>query len=200
MKYKLLILLFTLSSCSLVLRVAFGVKQPKPHSAEYIEKYIKKYGLNHFEHYSITEKGFFDFFNITESHGMKSSINQVIIFNKNGNLILPKDTIKCSGKIDKFMMSFKDTNVNKVLDSVGFVDVFGDSISSFSGSTYLKIEDDKPLFVLTWASYAGKLNKTNTKVWADSIQKMVEQEDINAIFLNFDFRKSWKMDLFTVDK
>ncbi len=44
-------------------------------------------------------------------------------------------------------------------------------------------------------SYAGKLNKTNTKIWVDSIINLTKTLDIDALFLNLDIQKDWNINL-----
>lgn len=195
MKYKLLLLIFSLSSCGLVARVAFGIKKPKPRSAEYIQNYVEKYELNHFEHYSISDKGFLDFFENAERLNIRNSVNQVIIFNENGKLIQPSDSITCTSDISDFIINYDDHNKNLVYDSIELKDVFGDSITSLhEKENYYSQINGKPLFVITWASFAGKLNKNFTKPWADSIKNIIQINEAEAIFLSFDFRENWDLE------
>ncbi len=192
MKYKLLILVFLLTNCSVVARVAFGIKKPKARSADYIQKHADKYQLNHFKHYSISDKGFMDFFEQPERLPVKNSVNSVIIFNEKGKLILPKDSIDCTSDISNYISHYNKSDYNIVFDTIEFRDVFGSSISSLHGNTSdFSQTNGKSLFVITWASFTGKLNKNFTKPWADSIKNIINLNNADAIFLSFDFRENW---------
>lgn len=194
MKSKLIIILFALSSCTAVAKIIYGAKNPKPRSSDYIQKYANRYQLNHFKQYSISETGFINFFEISKELSIRNSINHVIIFNREGQLIQPYDTISCSSDINNFIQSYNDSDKNRINDTINFSDVFGDSITNLENKNlYYSPQDNKPLIVLTWASFVGRLNKINTKVWADSVQKIVKSGDVNAIFLNFDIRENWDL-------
>jgi len=193
MKKPVLILsiFFFFSSCFTVLKVVYGVKKPKPRTKEYIQKKANQFGLNQFEHYQLTRLGFINYFKSLKTYNLSSSVNNLYIFNDKGQLLLPKDSITCSGQISNRFDNFK-TNSTTV-DSIYFKTIFGDTISTFK-DTLSKYEINKNFtFVLTWASYAGKLNKTNTKNWADSLKTIVNEQDIDAIFLNLDNQKSWDL-------
>ncbi|MGB1041430.1 MAG: hypothetical protein ACPGVD_11195, partial [Flavobacteriales bacterium] len=121
-----------------------------------------------------------------------NSINSVYIFNKNGKLILPKDTIDCTNDISDYISHYNESNYITVYDTIEFSDVFGDSILSLHGNVNdFSQTNGKPLFVITWASFAGKLNKNFTKPWADSIKNIIHDNNADAIFLSFDFRENW---------
>ena len=57
------------------------LKQPKKINKEVVEKSIKKYGLNDYENYAISDSGFLKLISLS------SSVNTFIIFDKNKKLV-----------------------------------------------------------------------------------------------------------------
>ena len=190
---KYYILFFTLlfvSGCTTVLKLAYGIKKPKPRSISYIKKRIIKYELLSLPHYAIGEKGFYNLFNKLSPLN-NTSVNQVIIFNKQGFLMLPKDTINCSGETINSISNYQDY---LVIDSIEFKDLFCDSIVKLDGSgKYFSYPKGKYLFVFTWASYVGKLNEELTQNWVKSIDRLLVSDSIKGIYLNLDVQNNWKL-------
>jgi hypothetical protein len=62
--FVILIVYLTLTGCMPIFTVFFGISKPKEVSTKKIEKKINQYGLDYFNHYYITEEGFFSYFNI----------------------------------------------------------------------------------------------------------------------------------------
>ena len=185
--------LFLLSSCTPIAFLMYGVKNPKPVSHKYISKAIDKYQLSHFTNFTFDSKSdFISFFKQLKEFGLETSVNQVLIFNSQGFYYLPIDTSYCSGKVLDFVNHYKENSI--LVDTVSFNPLFMNSFRSIEDKKkyhFLK-DSKKDLLVLTWASYAGRLNKINTKKWADSISKQVQENKIDAIFLNLDLQKDWE--------
>ncbi len=177
-------------------KLIFGIKTPKPRSVSYIQNYSEKHGLNHFPHYSISYEGFLNFFSNGEQLKVQPSINQVVVFNEKSQLISLRDSVTCSNDYMDLITEYKNREVTQINPNIYFSDVFCDSVSALSGELRSFEQDENgPLFVLTWASFVGRLNKSNTKVWADSIAGILANSNGQAIFLNLDLKEGWEIDL-----
>ena len=183
-----------MSSCTPIAFIIYGVKKPRPVSEKKIHKAIDKYELTHFNHYTFeSQSDFVHFFQKTNNIGIGTSINQVLIFNKQGFLYLPKDTTRCSSNIIDFINHYEDRSV--ISDTVQFSTIFKNSFRQLGRNKekfFFPTMDNGDLLVFTWASFVGRLNSENTKYWADSILNKVQKKEIDAIFLNLDIQRSWK--------
>jgi hypothetical protein len=95
----------------------------------------------------------------------------------------------------KLISDYQNSIVFK--DSILFEEMFGDSVSLINEpNTFISLNESYT-FVLTWASFAGKLNSINTKKWADSITCLIKKnKDVEAVFVNLDLQKQWDFNTF----
>lgn len=194
--FILFFLILMLSSCTLVAKLIYGVKTPKPRSVSYVLNHAEKLKLNHFTHYTMSYEGFLNLFSNSENLGVQSSINQAILFNEFGQLITLRDSLTCSSQYQDLIQGFRNSEITEVNSAVYFSDIFCDSLSVLGKKRILfDPSGNKPLFVLTWASFVGRLNESTTKIWADSISNIVAEGKAEAIFLNLDLKEGWKIDV-----
>ena len=195
-KVGLFIFIAALSSCTVAVKLIFGVKTPKPRSISYAQSHAEKFDLNHFSHYTISYEGFLNLFSNSEKLGIQSSINQTLLFNELGQLITLKDSVTCSNQYQDLIQGYMNSEITELKSSVYFSDIFCDSLSVLGEKGILfEPSRSKPLFVLTWSSFVGKLNQSTTKIWADSIANIVAEGKAEAIFLNLDLKEGWEIDV-----
>lgn len=190
MKYLLVLLIIVLSGCMPLASLIFGIKKPKYHTQEYIVKNAEKRALDQLDHYyfpSVT--GLVNHFEVIDKAGLRNSINQVFVFNKEGHLYTPKDSIDCSSDYKSFIGNYPTGG--EFSSEVTFNQLFGDSLVT-SKPQRKSLDLNSELFVVTWASYAGRLNETNSKIWAEEIREKIEGQNIKAIFVNMDFHEDWE--------
>lgn len=193
MKYKkrfvvvFLILSSLLSSgCARVIMSFMGMSTPHAISETKLEHKKKKYKLNEFTHCNVTEDGFW---NCMLSIG---DINSVQVF-KDGKLIVPKaDNKSCSAVIGKFIDFIQDTTTYEVVDSVKLSDYFNSKyIADYEN---VKFSDSSRYAILVyWASYAGFLNRQNTKkTYASSICGLLDRGfEAEVRYVNCDVKEGW---------
>ncbi len=192
MKKRLLIAIILLisvllsSGCAPVLMLFMGMSTPHAISEQKLDHKKKKYKLNEFPHCNVTEDGFW---NCMLSIG---DINSVQVF-KDGKLIVPKaDNKTCSAVVEKFIDFIQDSTTYEIVDSVKLADYFNPKYIAdyenvmFSDSTRYAI-------LVYWASYAGFLNRQNTKKeYASSISRMLESGfDAEVRYVNCDVKDGW---------
>ena len=104
--------------------------------------------------------------------------------------MIPNNSINCTSEVANSILSYQDFSV---VDSIQFKDLFCDSIPSFYDRTkFFSMPKEKHLFVLTWASYTGKLNKKLTRNWAETINTIAASDSIVGIYVNLDMQKKNK--------
>lgn len=193
MKYKkrfvvvFLILSSLLSSgCAQVLMSFMGMSTPHAISDTKLEHKKKKYKLNEFTHCSVTEDGFWNsFFSIGD-------INSVQVF-KDGKLIVPKaDNKSCSAVVEKFIDFIQDSTTYEVVDSVKLSDYFNPKyIADYESVKFL--DSARYVILVYWASYAGFLNRQNTKkTYASSICGLLDSGfEAEVRYVNCDVKEGW---------
>lgn len=192
MKKRLLIAIILLisvlfsSGCAQVLMSFMGMSTPHAISETKLEHKKKKYKLNEFTHCSVTEDGFW---NCMLSIG---DINSVQVF-KDGKLIVPKaDNKSCSAVVEKFIDFIQDSTTYEVVDSLKLSDYFNPKyIADYEN---VKFADSTQYAILVyWASYAGFLNRQNTKkIYASSICGLLNSGfKAEARYVNCDVKEGW---------
>ena len=192
MKKRLLIAIILLisvllsSGCAQVLMSFMGMSTPHAISDTKLEHKKKKYKLNEFTHCSVTEDGFWNsFFSIGD-------INSVQVF-KDGKLIVPKaDNKSCSAVVEKFIDFIQDSTTYEVVDSVKLSDYFNPKYIADYES--VKFSDSARYAILVyWASYAGFLNRQNTKkTYASSICGLLDRGfEAEVRYVNCDVKEGW---------
>ena len=190
----LLISVLLSSGCAPVLMLFMGMSNPHAISDTKLEHKKKKYKLNEFTHCSVTEDGFWNFL-------LKiGDINSVQVF-KDGKQIVPKaDNKSCSAVVGKFIDFIQDTTTYEVVDSVKLTDYFNPKYIADYES--VKFSDSSRYAILVyWASYAGFLNRQNTKKeYASSISRLLESGFAAEVrYVNCDVKYGWSFKKLTRD-
>ncbi|MBQ2351451.1 MAG: hypothetical protein II394_04490 [Bacteroidales bacterium] len=195
MKKRLLIAIILLisvllsSGCAPVLMLFMGMSTPHAISEQKLEHKKKKYKLNEFPHCNVTEDGFW---NCMLSIG---DINSVQVF-KDGKLIVPKvsdgEKGSCPAVVGRFIDFLLDSTTYEIIDSVKLTDYFNPKyIADYEN---VKLSDSSRYAILVyWASYAGFLNRQNTKKeYASSISRLLESGfDAEVRYVNCDVKEGW---------
>lgn len=190
MKYVLLSLILFFSSCMPIVKVIYGIKKPSYLSQEKIQKSADKYELDHFDHYSFSSvTSYISYIQKAKELGLKNSINVILAFNDEGQYYQINDTIDCSSDYLGYVNGFPDEG--SFTDKITFSQLFGDSLIS-NTAVDNPAELNSKFFVVTWASFVGKLNENSSKQWADSVMHKIKESDMKAIFINLDFHDEWE--------
>ena len=101
MKFRLVILysfiLFTMSSCKLLVRIITGVRQPKIESSASVISFVKKNGINSDQIFYIDSAASWKFW---ELHQMENILD-VRIYDSKGRLLKYLPQAQCSGTVAK---------------------------------------------------------------------------------------------------
>ena len=172
--------------CTPIIKLAYGFKQPKKINKEVVEKSIKKYGLNDYENYAISDSGFLKLISLS------SSVNTFIIFDKNKKLVLQKDSFYCSSDSSTFIDYFNDSSRTILSNKITFQEL-GHFFRSLNGEkVHIELTNNDYYIILTWANFAGKMNKKYTVEWAKKLKQRTDLK-IDIKYLNIDPREFWDM-------
>ena len=196
-KYFIILLLFssTLTGCKYIATVFYGISTPREVTYKKIEKKKNKYCLHYFDHYNITEKGFYSYFDVLSKNNFSTSITRFLIF-KDGKLLQPVVEKVCPAEDRKFISNLQDSASYICMDSVflsGFVN--NDNFYDFNSEEFQQKNKDKDFtIILYWATFAGKFNKIITADLAQTIKDCIENKGLNAyvFYVNLDVKEDWK--------
>ena len=192
--FIILIVALILTGCMPVLTVFFGISKPKEVTTKKIEKKIYKYGLDYFNHYYITEEGFFSYFDILNKNNLSTSVTRVLIF-KEGKLLQPNIIKGCSSQRDGFIRNLQDSTSYISIDTVLLSDfVNSTNLSNFDTNEFEQENAGKEFTImLYWATFSGVFNKNITAQLAQTTKDCVENKDLNAhvFYINLDVKEGW---------
>lgn len=189
-KLTTLLLCILLSSCFPIMRVAYGIKKPKPKSKAEIIKATVDIGLDTTSAYALSPYGMYLYKNQFKKEDSSLSVNQFHIIDKNQKLLLPEEQPDCPSDITNFIDDFiqGDSIVSSETPlafinhekAIGSVFRSNPDISSY-------FEDYDYIAFVTWASFAGRLNKESSFVWIDKLNQ-IENKKVKVISLNLDLK------------
>ena len=165
---KNLIIIILISSlmtqCTSIIKVVYGFKNPKIIGLTRVNKSIAKHHLKYFEHYAITSQGFYDYFK------RNTSVNNLMIFNKEGQMISPKKLSICSGSKIDFIDQFTDTSQTITIDTINISTLLLEFRTLQGERFHFDNAGAEYTILLTWATFAGKLNDELTRSWAEKLK------------------------------
>jgi hypothetical protein len=185
-------LLLTLTGCKPIIMAFYGISPPKEISNKKIEKKKKKYDLDYFKHYYITEKGFYHYFDVLAKNNFKTNPTRFLIF-KNGKLLQPIVAKVCPTEDYKFIKNLPDSMLYIVIDSI-FLSNFvnNDNLYNFNIEEFEQENKNKEFtIILYWATFAGKFNKTITAQLAQAVKEN-KRLSVHAFYVNLDIKEDWK--------
>lgn len=173
-----------ITQCTSIIKVAYGFKKPQIISLTKVNKSIAKYNLNYFEHYSITGEGFYDYFK------RNTSVNNLMIFNKEGQMISPKKLSICSGSKIDFIDQFTDTSQTITIDTINISSLLLELRTLLGERFHFDNAGAEYTILLTWATFAGKLNDELTRSWAEKL-KAKNNISLKVMYICIDPRDFW---------
>ena len=179
-----IILLF--QNCSPIIKLLYGIHQPKVLTKEKITRFLTKNNLDTTNNVAITEKNYLYVINKIEM-----TFPEIMVFDRNGNLIPYKKNNECNASAFKFIDSLSPLKNYSLIDSVN-LSLFEKTLCDLNGKIQAKIIDPKANYYLLifWTEWTGKLNKNHTYVWEQKA-KNNKNVFIKTIKVNCDFQSFW---------
>lgn len=173
------ILIFSfLSSCMPIIKLAYGIHQPKYCSDEKVLHYYERIGLEgtvyRLKDYSEANRKNFQY--------LGNSMPELLIYNTRGQLT--RFDIDCSSSLDS-IVRLSNSDIDKM-------NVTGKSIYDLITDSYILNEkpgmetplSNQSLYVLIFAEFAGQLNKD---FLPSLITRLKSRNDVQYILLNMDY-------------
>jgi hypothetical protein len=165
-------------SCMPVMKVIYGLHDPRYQSDAAVIKYYNRLGLQD-EIYRVKD---YTEDNRKEFRYLGNSMPEMLVFNSKGQLT--KFELSCSGDLDSI--------VTLSPDEIDNMPLAGNSLQDLIKDTYVINDTNKddsgllnqPLYVVKFAEYAGLLNKDNVPGLLD---KLSHRTDVQYILLNMDY-------------
>jgi len=174
-------------SCTPVLKIIYGMHNPKPETKKNLNKYIEKQGISVETVYYFTDSNsFYNYYN------QKWQIPKISIYNHNHLFlrIIEKDT--CVNQRYEMAENLSIHNNYQVDSSEHLLDI----LNQFETKDGKKIDIDNGLktdfyIVIHWAKFTGKLNKRDVKSWNKTFNNKKNKMNIEIFYLCCDPLKSW---------
>ncbi len=189
MKNGLFIFLVLLVSCKSTLKTIKGIKDPKIETYSATKKYLYKKDMD------TARVVYFKDFNSFALASKKKllQVPNALFFDKNGNFVdYRKTTSDCNAKVDGFI---QDLN--------SFAHAKKDSTKTITDLKVLLVGSNKNLLMekkaditvfITWAKFAGALNKEKAFDWVKLLEAAKQKGiNVNYYLLNCDFQESWNL-------
>ncbi len=185
---KLLIisLLIFASSCTSVIRIMYGIKNPKPENQNTITEYLFKNNLNTDNVFVLDEK----------SHKKTSKnigLPDFYIFNSEGMSIIFDSDKNCPA-IGPEIIEKLNLNDNYDLDTgLNLSDIIKNLRYLNGESAELSFSENYDFYIIIyWAKFIGKLNKKNVAVWENAANNNNEAQ-IKILKINMDIQEFWEI-------
>lgn len=184
-----LILLAFFPSCkTFILKSLYGIKKPKVESERSILKYASKKGLLQDNIFTLNQD---DWTWAVQNISFAKSIPDIMVFDKNGNLLKYREESQCNAKAFSFLLSltkeskFEYDSLLTMKDlTIKLKDLKG-NIASFT------INDSTDYYVfIFWAVWIGRLNKDHVKEWETDAHNN-NNCSIKVVKVNMDKQEWW---------
>jgi len=185
----LLNILFLSQSCSPIIKLVYGIHQPRILNKEKIDHFLIKNNLDTTNNLAIKDK---DYLYITNK--IQMTYPEIMVFDRDGKFIMYKDVKSCNASAFKFIDSLNAFKKYPTVDSINLTS-FEQRLSDLNGRNPIHIKDATSDYFLLifWTEWTGKLNKDHTYIWEQNAKKN-KNASIKIIKVNCDFQDYWDKD------
>ena len=182
--FAILLLVFSLTSCTFLIKKMYRVKKPKLENVESLSKYLNK---NKFDTTKLILLK--DIVAFKQYLKINSDVPNAMFFNNMGEFVdYRKSPEDCNGKVSEFISSIEEINKVRNEKSLKLNEI--NQLLSKSIA-----EQGEITIIITWVVYIGKLNKKKSFEWIKLIKEAQQKGvKINYYLLNCDILESWEGD------
>jgi len=173
----------TLTSCMPLLKMYYGVKNPKIENKESIIKYCKKKGMSMDNLATI---------NLDDYVSKLNGVPDVDIFNKKDDYIEYRQTdSSCNAGLFAFVPELHRDSVYRLTGKTNFNDEIK-KLRTLTGEQFvLSDTSDYDFYVIMyWARFTGRLNKNHINIWEQEACNNINAK-IKVIKVNVDIQEYW---------
>ncbi len=184
-KITLVFTVLLIVSCKPLAKMVFHVKNPDFETLETQRRFLQNNDVPVSEFFYLKDFNSF----ASASKNKYLSIPDAFFFNKEGNLVrYKKSSSDCNAKVDDFITDLKEFS-NAPSDSLINVNKL---LPLFESEAKIDLKKTDVTVFLTWAVFAGDVNKDKTFEWIKLLKKAQEQGiSVSYYLVNCDFQDSW---------
>ena len=191
MKKRLIFILplaILVSSCTPILKLYMGAKNPKNENEKSLTEYLERKGLRTDNLYAL---------DIPDYQYLNKIVNgapDIMIFTSDGRLIKYKPDSSCNASAFGFLESVSPEMEFDYIDSVSFEDCFS-RLRDLNGNPVVvqKSEDIDFYLIIFWAKFLGRLNKDHVKIWEEQALNNPNAK-IKVFKVSKDMQEWWDLD------
>ena len=184
------VLFLTITGCKMtLLKVFYGLKNPKTENEKSILKCAKKKGLSQEKIYCFNQD---DWTWAIKNISFAKSIPDIMVFDKTGNLIKYREDSQCNAQAFSFLLSLtKESKFD--YDSLLIMNDLTTKLKDLKGNNIsFTINETTDYYVFVfWAVWIGRLNKDHVREWENDANKN-KNCNIEVIKVNMDMQEWWK--------
>ncbi len=184
-KITFLAMIILMVSCNPVAKMVLQVKKPNFETTDSQEIFLKKNKV------VVADFFYFRDFNsfVLASKNKYLSIPDAFFFNKEGNLVrYKKSSSDCNAKVDDFINDLNEFSKAPSDSSINVTKL----LALFESNNKIEYKKSEITVFLTWAVFAGKVNKDKTFEWIKLIAEAQKQGvKISYYLVNCDLQDSW---------
>jgi hypothetical protein len=184
------ILLLLSGSCRQIVKMRYGVREPREETPASITGFLKKMGQPAGSCFLFRDSA--SFCRYIKNPVFRENLLGSFFFNSKGLIIHHKDTTKCRWSATTFINNLSSDTLYQVDTTFRFKELFSHLSPLITGDTVkMSAEDYDFMIVITWAIFAGKLNER--LFYADEAATGNPRIRARVLFLNVDMQRDWKL-------
>ncbi|MCX6246650.1 MAG: hypothetical protein NTW10_02850 [Bacteroidetes bacterium] len=187
--FLMVLLFFQITGCQSILKMHYGITDPKAESAESLTRFLKKH------HYPVENfyvfKDSTSYIKMVKDPHLKKYILSTMIINPDFKKIAT-DSARCQWSGGYFVDHLKKDTVYQFDTFIDIEKLFSEIVAVPDPSTKLPVRGEFDFLVInTWAKFIGKMNER----LFETIPSAQKRKDLRilVINLNVDIQKSWNM-------
>ena len=185
--YDFLIPLLIMISCSPLAKFIFHVKSPNFETRANQQLFLQKNNVHVSDYFYFKDLNSF----VLASKKKYLSIPDAFFFNKEGNLVnYKKSSADCNAKVGDFINDLKGFSNASSDNSINVSEL----LTFFESKSKINIGKSDITVFLTWAVFAGDVNKNKTFEWIKLLEKAQEKGiNVSYYLINCDLQDSWQL-------
>lgn len=179
-------ILVVFSGCQPVVKLLYGIRNPKVENQESLTKYMVKKDIRIENTYTTT---FEQFPNALDR--IKKTLPEVLIFNQQGDNIPYGEEWACNASAFSFIEQLRTDSAYSTNEEI----VLSSALKGLAGldGTPVELKDSENhdfTILIYWARYVGKLNKNHVNEWEKQAFQN-QSAKLRVIKVNMDFQQHW---------
>jgi hypothetical protein len=171
-------------SCKPLIKIAFGLKTPRIESKSNISRFAEKSGLDLHSVFIFDEDTVYNIF--SEDHLRPKLMDKLLIFNKNGFLLIEDTTKVRNSCVIPGVNIFSVINDLYIIDSNQHINTLNQQLSSINDSPIPDYTQYDYTLIYYWAKWYNGFSKRRFKEINEIVASVNDSTRINVLYVNID--------------